>query len=468
MENYKNLPFELQVKIAESVPGLDFVNLYHADPELREYYSVGDRLDQFLDPYMSNDYNNNIVFGNIPHGKHSILGGLLVLNYILGKLEYITIHIDLKYIPYGLNDKDTLSINLSPLKFHLEHPSNIFILQNKYISVLDGTYKLKSETKNFEIEVTIKNGKAEGPWYIYRESKLLAYGTYNNNRMNGLWTFINNETSYISKYNIDGYVASYKVIEGGILVYETDLKTGTAYVYEDEYVIYEIQKGGIKNKFREGRWITYDTDNNITEKITYNHGKRNGLSEIYEENSIKSKVFYKNNNKEGEETIYEDGNVKMINTYKHDKLRGSIEYYPSGALKSITEVDYISLSKRLSKIMEYREDSTLESEYTKRDGKKSGQEIKYYQNGNVESIIFYTNGKILGTYQIYYPDGQIKIDTLKDENKFIGEYKEYYSNGHIKTFKNYSGGRLDGEVISYNKDGSIEKKEKYRDGYIVR
>ena len=203
-------------------------------------------------------------------------------------------------------------------------------------------------------------------------------------------------------------------------------------------------EGNRKNFELDSTWIFYDELGNITKKIDYANGKRNGLFLIYKlyEDSLKSNILvskelYLNDLKEGFSYYYYDnGKLHLQINYQDSRKHGEgLEYDETGMI--ITEYAYrndITVSKTSINRLD-------------RSGKKTGTWKSYHANGKLKSDSYYKDGKLNGYLKEYdekgklisskrYVEGELYIEDEKIEEKVVVK-KEYFDDGKVKSSGGY-------------------------------
>ena len=188
-------------------------------------------------------------------------------------------------------------------------------------------------------------------------------------------------------------------------------------LWKSYYVTGVIKSIGLRNKGAlDSVWVFYNEDGNISEKINYFEGKKNGYyySFDYFLNKDSVKVGYLRS-----EELYLNNLKNGISNY----------YYPDGTLQ--LAVPY-------------------------REGRKEGIAREFDQDGRLITIIDYRNGK-----EVDHEFINRYVDSLKD-----GVWKEFYENGKIKSESNFVRGVLNGLVKEYDKSGKLISVYRYESGNL--
>jgi antitoxin component YwqK of YwqJK toxin-antitoxin module len=172
-------------------------------------------------------------------------------------------------------------------------------------------------------------------------------------------------------------------------------------------------EGKWKNNKLDSLWIFYNQLGNITEKINYYLGKKNGYH---------FKYFNSENNSKNicSKELYVDGK-------RNDK---SFYYYDTGSVKKV--IPYLN-------------------------NEKQGIGFEYDIDEKVISIIRYRKGEIIVTEN---------INRFNKENQKTGIWKDFYSNGILKEEKKYHNDKLDGYYKIYSETGDLLEAIKYVNGEV--
>lgn len=264
--------------------------------------------------------------------------------------------------------------------------------------------------------------------------------------------------------NINGYNVFH--YSNGQIASEGFLKEGQPDGYWKNY--YENgqlkSEGNRENFLLDSTWIFYSDSGNISLKINYKEGKKNGIrttinkSEIIEENfendikegytnyyyangNLKKKVFYANGREEGEAREYsEDGTIITLIEYKRGYIINSenINRYRTQQKHGIWKTFY--------------ENENIKEEGTYYFGKKDGYFKTYDVNGNLLTIKKFDNDQEiidapeLSTYEIR---------------------TDYYSNGKVKVIGSYKDGVPDGIRRDFDENGNVLQAYVFVKGIIV-
>ena len=150
--------------------------------------------------------------------------------------------------------------------------------------------------------------------------------------------------------------------------------------------------GSIVNGKKEGKWVSYHENGQLSYQEIYKNGKLLSNESYYTNGEVRYFNNYKNGKQHGN-LIYSD---RYGNKY-HQTFKNGIEHGPSEWYFSTGELWF-------------------EGSY--KDGKKNGLSKSYHKNGNLRSKGYFKNGKEDGLWEYFNEDGSIKktttwIDGLK-------------------------------------------------------
>ncbi len=323
----------------------------------------------------------------------------------------------------------------------------------KNIDSFAKVYNYFEKSLFFEIQQIVYNAKA-----LLNRSKTLIAIILLLNISNYLFSQVKP-----NGYNVFFYTNGKKSSEG-------NMKDGKPVGYWKTYYPNGAMKseGSRKNMQLDSTWIFYDNKQNITKKISYLNGNKNGYYFIYKlvgdslkTNIIISKELYLNNIKQGKSYEYHDNEqLKKIVNYKKGRKNGKAKEYSNQAV--------------VITLFRYKYDIIIERERINRydrNNLKQGVWKEFYANDRLKMESFYKNGKLHGYLKIYnakgkitsrrrYIDGELVI--IKIDNKEKVEIKnEFYSDGSLKSSGGYKDNKPVGVHRKYSKDGKIISSQTY-------
>ncbi|MDL2241202.1 hypothetical protein LJC69_06205, partial [Bacteroidales bacterium OttesenSCG-928-K22] len=401
----------------------------------------------------------------------------------------------------NLSSEGTL-VNGKPNKYWKSYyeNGNIKSKGNRENFELDGIWKFFSEEGKLNLSIEYKNGKKNGNRITYQKEVIVSeyFKEDIKEGMSYTYDYDNNVLKSVN-YNNDlpnGWMKEYD--KNGRIVQITRYRSG--FIVSSEW-INRIDNNGLK----QGRWVEFHDNDNISKEEFYINDKLTGYAKYYDRNGNLIDVFrYENGNKviDSKEVIkvdikkdyYSNGKLKTIATYKNGIADGVRREYDS--IGNITESFVFSEGflvgeglideqmKRHGDWKDFYKDGTLRAEGKYSDGNKIGKWIYYHNNGNIEQEGYYNNkGEYNDVWIWYYPTGEL----LREEN-FInglenGSIFEYSEEGNIIVQGNYNygneeglwrynvneiteqgyynKGKKEGEWITKNNDGIIIKKENF-------
>jgi len=201
-------------------------------------------------------------------------------------------------------------------------------------------------------------------------------------------------------------------------------------------------KGNYLNDQKEGNWLSYGSNGNLTRIEAFSKGLREGIYvEIDQRGYLVSEMYYVNNQLDGTaKKFYYGTNPASVIDYKQGKIHGKKKEYYENAAGKIKE----------------------ESTYT--DDQKDGPSNFFASNGDPIAEYIYVKGSLEGVQKSYYPGKKLMSEQNYVNNIESGLYKEYYENGKVKMEGNYKEGKMDGRWVEYSEDGKISAEGMYLNG----
>ena len=211
--------------------------------------------------------------------------------------------------------------------------------------------------------------------------------------------------------------------------FANNLKISAANEEENDIVKYKyffneagqiIREGAFDDDLLEtGVWKWYDKSGRLTDKVSFEKGKREGVYTLYHKN----------------------GKVKEQGQHKEDIVEGDIITYHANGEKSLS--------------------------YTIENERLEGLIRTYHPNGQLETESIAEKGKRNGSFKSYYPTGQLKYTcTLKDD-LINGEATLYYIKGNKEAVKSYKDGLLDGKTTSWHINKKLATEGQYENDKSV-
>ena len=313
-------------------------------------------------------------------------------------------------------------------------------------------------------EGLIKNGKPDGFWRSYYVTGIKkSEGKRTSFMLDSIWVFYDQAGDTTEKIS---YL--YGKRNGYYLKYHKDPLQGT-YVWSKE--LYAGDK-------REGTAYFYYPDNKIQQTITYNDGKKEGLSKEFDKNgNIITLLEYNNDFLVSRERInrtdskglkqgvwkdfYDDGGIRSEKTFKDDLLHGYYKEYDNRG-KLVLTMLYENGSVVKSRV----EDEPDIEMVNRRD-----QNGKIIYSGPYRNQIpvgihreFGADGKVTNSF-IYNDEGLLLSEGIVDEaGNFNGRWKDLYPNGKIRSEGQYTDNRRSGSWKFYNVLGNLEQTGSYNNG----
>lgn len=352
----------------------------------------------------------------------------------------------------------------------------------------DGYQVFKYPNGSISSEGMFRNGKPDGYWKTYYVTGVKrSEGKYSNFKLDSIWLFYDQagDTTDKISYLFDkqnGYYYKYK----------KDPSAGI-YVWSKE-----LYAGGRK----EGTAFVYFPDGKVQQTITYNAGKREGLSKEYDKYGNVITLMEYNNDflvsrekinrsdpnglKQGEWIdFYPNGSKKSEKTYKDDQLHGYYKEYDTRGVLVLTMLyDNGSIVKSnvedqpdIEIVNRYDSENKMIYSGPYRNDVPVGVHREYGKDGKVTNAFIYNdNGLLLsegivdeagrynGKWKDLYPDGKVMAEGIYTDNRRTGLWKFYSQAGKTEQTGFYNNGRPDGLWKWYYDNGAILREEEYFQG----
>ncbi|MCX6332892.1 MAG: hypothetical protein NT092_01130 [Bacteroidia bacterium] len=355
-------------------------------------------------------------------------------------------------------------------------------------NVKDGYQIFKYPNGNISSEGIFKNGKPDGYWKTYYVTGIKrSEGRYTNSRLDSIWLFYDQtgDTAVKISYLFDK-------MNGYYLKYKKEPSSGV-YLFSKE-----LYAGGKK----EGTGYFYFPDGKIQQTVSYNAGKREGLSKEFDKygNVItlmeynndflvsREKINRTDNNglKQGEWIdFYPNGGKRSEKTYKDDLLNGYYkEYDPRGVpvLTMLYENGSIVKSNvedqpEIEMVKKYDSDNKLIYSGPYRNNVPVGVHREFGKDGKVTNAFVYNDNGLMisegivdeagnhnGKWKDLYPDGRVLAEGTYIDNRRSGLWKFYSPSGKTEQTGFYNNGRPDGLWKWFYENGTTLREEEYFQG----
>jgi len=352
----------------------------------------------------------------------------------------------------------------------------------------DGYMIFKYPNGTVSSEGLLKNGKPEGFWKSYYVTGVKkSAGRYTNFLLDSIWVFFDQAGDTTEKIN-----------------YLFGKKNGWYYKYKKESSnkVYLWSKELFAGNRKESTAFIYFPDGKIQQTITYNSGKKEGLSKEYDrEGTIISLLEYHNdflvtrekinrtdNNglRQGEwKEFYKNGRIKSEKTFKDNLLHGYYkEYDDHGNLVLTMLYDNGSVVKSrvedepdIEIVNKYDQDGKIIYNGPFRNNVPVGIHREYGSDGRVVNAFIYNdNGLLLsegiidqagnynGKWKDFYPDGKVLAEGQYIDSRRSGNWKFYNNAGKVEQTGYYNNGRPDGTWNWYYDNGDLLREEEYFQG----
>ena len=352
----------------------------------------------------------------------------------------------------------------------------------------DGYQVFKYPNGNKSSEGIIKNGKPDGYWISYYVTGVKkSEGKYTGFKLDSIWLFFDQTGDTTDKIS---YLFGKK--NGYYLKYKKDPSAGTYICSKDLYA-------GDK---KEGTGFVYFPDGKIQQTISYNSGKREGLSKEfdkygnvvtlmeYSNDFLVSRVKINRTDASGLKQgpwmdFYQSGAKKTEKNYKDDQLHGYYKEYDQRGVLTLTMLyengsivrSNVEDQPDIEEVKRYDANNRLVYKGPYKNNIPVGVHREYGPDGKVSnSYVYNDNGLLIsegvvddagnrnGKWKDFYPDGKIQAEGNYTDNRRTGLWKFYNSEGKTEQTGFYNNGRPDGLWKWYYDNGSILREEEYFQG----
>lgn len=352
----------------------------------------------------------------------------------------------------------------------------------------DGFNQFKYPNGAVSSEGIIRNGKPDGFWKSYWVTGVKkSEGRYRNFLLDSIWVFYDQSGDTLQKISF-----LYGKKNGYYYRYKRDPSAGL-YVWSKELYAGDSKEGTAFVLFPGGK---------IKQTITYNRGRKEGLSKEYDENGevvtileysndflVSREKINRTDNKGLKQGVWKEfyvtGNVKAEKSYRDDLLHGYYkEYdqkgnltltmlYENGAIvkSNVEDQQDIEIVKR------YDNEGKLIFSGPFRENVPVGIHREYGPDGKVVNAKIYNDNGLLvsegivddagnrnGKWKDYSPGGNIIAEGQYSDNRRTGLWKFIDDNSRIEQTGYFNNGRPDGMWKWYFENGSLLREEEYFQG----
>lgn len=352
----------------------------------------------------------------------------------------------------------------------------------------DGYQIFKYPNGNISSEGLIKNGKPDGYWKTFYVTGIKrSEGKYTNSKLDSIWLFYDQAGDTTAKIS---YL--FDKMNGYYLKYKKDAPSGL-YLWSKE-----LYAGGRK----EGTGYFYFPDGKTQQTVSFNAGKREGLSKEFDKNGniitileynndflvSREKINRTDNNgfKQGEWIdFYPNGGKRAEKTYKDNQLHGYYKEYDQRGVLILTMLyengsivkSNVEDQPDIEIVNRYDSDNKLIYSGPYRNNIPVGVHREFGKDGKVSNAFIYNDiglkisegivdeaGNHNGKWKDFYPDGKILAEGTYTDNRRTGLWKFYSLTGKTEQTGFYNNGRPDGLWKWYYENGAILREEEYFQG----
>ena len=361
-------------------------------------------------------------------------------------------------------------------------------ISQENVDLKDGYQIFRYPNGAVSSEGLMKNGRPEGFWKSYYITGIIkSEGKRTNFLLDSIWIFYDQAGDTLEKINFlfgkkNGWYYKYKKEPGkGVYVWSRELFAGDR---------------------KEGTAYIYYPDGKIQQTITYNDGRKEGLSKEFDKDGNLITLLEYNNDflisrerinrldnqgmKQGEwKEFYPNGSVRAERTFRDDLMHGYYKEYDNRG-KLVLTMLYENGSIVKSNV-EDEPDIEIENKYDDnnklvysgpfRNKVPVGVHREFGPDGKVTNAFVYNdNGLLLsegivdesgnrnGKWKDLYPDGKIQAEGQYADNRRSGIWKFYNMSQKLEQTGGYNNGRPDGLWKWYYDSGAILREEEYFQG----
>ena len=361
-------------------------------------------------------------------------------------------------------------------------------ISQENVDLKDGYQIFRYPNGAVSSEGLMKNGRPEGFWKSYYITGIKkSEGKRTNFLLDSIWIFYDQAGDTLEKINFlfgkkNGWYYKYKKEPGkGVYVWSRELFAGDR---------------------KEGTAYFYYPDGKIQQTITYNDGKKEGLSKEFDKDGNLITLLEYNNDflisrerinrvdnqglKQGEwKELYPNGSIRAERTFRDDLMHGYYKEYDNRG-KLVLTMLYENGSIVKSNV-EDEPDIEIENKYDDngklvysgpfRNKVPVGVHREFGPDGKVTNAFVYNdNGLLLsegivdeagnrnGKWKDLYPDGKIQAEGQYTDNRRSGIWKFYNMSQKLEQTGGYTNGRPDGLWKWYYDSGAILREEEYFQG----
>jgi antitoxin component YwqK of YwqJK toxin-antitoxin module len=355
-------------------------------------------------------------------------------------------------------------------------------------TIQDGYQIFRYPNGTVSSEGLFKNGKPDGYWKSYYVTGLKkSEGKYSSFQLDSIWVFFDQAGDTVEKINYlfgkrNGYCYKYrKDLSEGIYIYKRELYAGAK---------------------KEGTAFFYYPDGKIQQTISYNDGKKEGLSKEFDKNgTVITQLEYNNDFLISRERInrvdvkglkqgvwkefYPAGGVKSEKNFRDDQLHG---YYKEKDARGVLVLTMLYDNGSIVKSeVEDEPDIEIENKYDQnnrliysgpyRNKIPVGVHREFGADGKVTNAYVYNDnglllsegivdegGKFNGKWKDLYPDGTTLAEGQYSDSRRTGVWKFYTASGKLEQTGSFNNGRPDGLWKWYYENGTLLREEEYFQG----
>jgi antitoxin component YwqK of YwqJK toxin-antitoxin module len=381
--------------------------------------------------------------------------------------------------------------------------------QNKMVK--DGYQVFRYPNGTVSSEGYFKNGKPDGFWKSFYVTGIIkSEGKYTAFLLDSVWLFFDQTGDTLEKINYlygkkNGWSYKYKKDpSAGLYIWSKELfagdkKEGTAYVYFPEGKVQQTltynkgKKEGLSKEFdrdgniislleyrsdylvnrerinridnkgmKQGDWKEFYPNGNIRKEITYRDDLMHGYYKEYDSRGNLTLTMLYDNGAIVKSNVEDQPDIEIVNKYDND---GKLIY--SGPYREKVPVGVHREFDKDGKIINasiYNDNGVMVSQgLVDAEGRYNGRWKDFFADGKVRDEGQYTDSRRTGVWKFYNESGKVEQTGAYNNGRPDGLWTWYYENGQIIREEEYFQGRRDGSYTEYSPDGQVIAKGTYTD-----
>lgn len=221
---------------------------------------------------------------------------------------------------------------------------------------------------------------------------------------------------------------------------------------------------------KDGAWIFYHQNGEISEEVIYKDGKINGSFKVYYDNgNIKREGTFTDGLQEGIQKEYNAAGMLTSSTgLKRDLLDGKFTLFYDLGKDFKNYEGFYREGKITDSLLEFYDNGVIASRKKLTDNITNGNVTSYYRNGKIASAEKLNNNTRDGEFKVFFTDGKLRQEGQYKEGTEVGLWRSFYKNGVIEEELQYDEkGKKNGISKNYDLDGKLHYELEYLKGELV-